>query len=180
MIKCSVFCGASVDGFIAGESGNIEWLHRPEYETSEAFGLTYDGFIASVDTVVIGRHTFEKVLGFDGWPYKIPVVVLSSTLRQLPENLEGKARLLSAPPKEIVEQLSAEGKRHLYVDGGITIQKFLKARLIDEITITLLPTVLGAGIPLFGSVGVERRLKLIETASAKNGFVQVRYSVEKA
>ena len=82
--------------------------------------------------------------------------------------------------EEIVEQLSAEGKRHLYVDGGITIQRFLKAGLIDEITITLLPTVLGTGIPLFGSVGVERRLKLIETASANNGFVQVRYSVEKA
>ncbi|WP_376795470.1 dihydrofolate reductase family protein [Thermogemmatispora sp.] len=175
-IKCSVYCGASLDGFIAGHGGDIEWLHRPEYDDAGMTGLTYDRFIASVDAIIMGRHTFEKLLTFNAWPYKVPVIVLSTSLKDLPEHVRGKARLMVGSPEEIVRQLASEGHRHLYVDGGITIQRFLRARLIHEITITYLPVLLGEGIPLFGSVGIETRLKLLEAVSYKD-FVQLRYQV---
>jgi dihydrofolate reductase len=179
-IKCSVYCGASLDGFIARPDGDMEWLHRPEYAAAEAPGLTYDEFIASVDAVAMGRRTFEKVLTFRRWPYDVPVVVLSTSLRDLPGQLRSKATLMAGPPGEIVRELANLGRRHLYVDGGNTIQRFLGARLIHEITVTCLPVLLGAGIPLFGSIGVETPLKLVQVTSSSNGFVQVRYRVEHA
>jgi dihydrofolate reductase len=179
-MKCSVYCGASLDGFIAGPGGDIEWLHRPEYSHTEQAGLTYDAFITTVDTIVMGRNTFDIALSFDRWPYQLPVIVLSSRSVDVPDHLRGKVRIKSAHPRDLVAELAAEGARHLYVDGGITIQRFLQARLIHEITVTYLPILLGAGIPLFGSTGVETPLKLIEVTAFQNGFVQVRYSVQNA
>lgn len=179
-VKCSVYIAASVDGFIAGPGGDIEWLLRPEYSAAEMLGLTYDRFIATVDSLVMGRHSFEKVLTFEGWPYEgTPVVVLTSGDLAIPDELRDKVRVMSGTPREIVGRLADEGKRHLYIDGGVTIQRFLQAGLIDEITITQIPILLGDGIPLFGSIGVERPLRLIEAVSSDNGFVQVRYEVEK-
>jgi dihydrofolate reductase len=180
-IKCSVYCGASLDGFIAGPDGDIEWLHRPEYATADATGVSYEAFTSSVDTVVMGRHTFEKVLTFGGdWPYDLPVVVLSTTLEAVPEELRGRVRREAGAPLDVVRTLASDGARHLYVDGGVTIQRFLRARLIHEITVTYLPLLLGAGISLFGSTGVETRLELLQATSGDNGFVQVRYAVTDA
>ena len=173
-IQCSVYCGASVDGFIAGPNGEIDWLHRPEFDTASTTGLVYDEFISSVDAIVMGRGTFETVMSFKTWPYTLPVVVLSSTLRELPGDLRGKARLSGGSPEEIVQQLAAEGHRHLYIDGGQTIQRFLRARLITDITVTYLPILLGVGIPLFGSIGIEAPMKLVQ-ATSKDDIVQVRY-----
>lgn len=179
-IRCSVFCGASLDGFIAGPGGELEWLHRPEYSTPGPPGLSYASFISTVDTLVMGRHTFEKVLTFEEWPYELPVVVLSSTLREVPEHLREQVRVTSSSPGEVVRELAREGRQHLYVDGGITIQRFLQAGLIHEITVTWLPILLGAGIPLFGSLGVESPLRLLQVTSSENGMVQLRYRVEGA
>jgi dihydrofolate reductase len=175
-----VFCGASLDGFIAGFKGEIEWLDRPEYASSAPPGLSYEDFIASVDTLVMGRNTFDKVLTFNQWPYEIPVVVLTTRPLEVPDHLRGKARPIALPPRDLVAQLASDGKRHLYVDGGLTIQSFLKERLIHEITVTYLPVLLGAGISLFGTTGVESLLTLLDVNSAGNGFVQVRYRVENA
>ena len=174
--KCSVYCGASLDGFIAGLGGDIEWLHRPEFADASVTGVTYDQFIASVDAIVMGRHTFEKLLTFNVWPYKLPVVVLATSLRDLPEHVRGKARLMAGSPEEVVQRLASEGRRHLYVDGGTTIQRFIRARLINEITVTYLPVLLGGGIPLFGSIGAETRLKLLGAVS-HNDIVQLRYQL---
>ncbi len=179
-IKCSIYCGASLDGFIARPDGDIEWLHRPEYATAEATGLTYEEFISSVDALVMGRHTFEKVLTFRDWPYEVPVVVLSTTLQDLPDHLQGKVTLKAGSPKDIVQELANHGYQHLYIDGGVTIQRFLQERLIHEITVTFLPILLGAGISLFGAINVEMPLKLLQATSSSNGFVQVRYRVENA
>lgn len=179
-VRCSVYCGASLDGFIARADGDIEWLHRPEYSTSEKAGLSYEAFICTVDTLVMGRNTFEKVLTFKEWPYEIPVVVLSTRTLDVPRHLREKVRLKASSPQELVDQLASEGRRHLYVDGGITIQRFLQARLIHEITVTYIPVLLGGGISLFGSTGIETPLKLLEATPFSNGFVQVRYKVENA
>ena len=177
-IKCSVYIAASVDGFIARPDGDVDWLHRPEYAAPDAGDYGYAEFIASVDTLVMGRNSFEKVLSFSEWPYgKMPVAVLSSAEPVIPEEIQDRVTVLNAPPEEVVAHLSTMGRQHLYIDGGVTIQRFLRARLIDEMTVTRIPVLLGEGIPLFGSLGSELQLKHIATNSYENGFVQSRYLV---
>lgn len=166
----------SVDGFIAGSGDDLEWLHRPEYTSSDNLGLDYATFTATVDTLVMGRNTFEKVAGFTPWPYEgWSVVVLTSKQLEVPEHLKGKVRFDQGEPAEIVSWLEAEGKQHLYIDGGVTVQQFLRAGLITEITLTYLPILLGEGIALFGSFGRETSLKHVETTLSSNGVVQSRY-----
>lgn len=175
-ITCSVYIAASVDGFIARLDGDIEWLHKSEYASTDKLGLSYDEFIAAVDVIVMGRNSFEKVLTFQSWPYEqTPVVVLSSRQVVIPDHLHEKVTIENRSPKELVSRLACQGKKHVYVDGGITLQRFLQARLIDEITVTQIPVLLGSGIPLFGSIGMEVSLNHLETTSSKNGFVQTRY-----
>ncbi|WP_416885437.1 dihydrofolate reductase family protein [Marinospirillum sp.] len=179
-IQCSVFIAASVDGYIATLDGGIEWLAKPEYNAAPLSGLTYEAFIASVDAIVMGRKTFEKVLSFDAWPYQgIQVVVLSSTDLFIPEQLADAVRHESGRPSDLVARLASMGMQHLYIDGGVTIQGFLKEGLIDEFTITRIPVLLGAGLPLFGGVSPTQQLTLIEAVASGNGFVQERYKVER-
>jgi dihydrofolate reductase len=142
-------------------------------------GLGYDEFIATVDALVMGRNTFEKVLTFGSWPYEgTPVVVLSSTDVAIPAHLGDAVRLESGEPQEVVDRLARAGMRHLYIDGGVTIQRFLEAKLINELTITRIPVLLGAGLPLFGNTGREQKLTLVEAVASDNGFVQERYKVD--
>ncbi len=170
-MKASVFCAASLDGFIARADDSLDWLDP----FTEPHG--YDEFIATVDAIVIGRRTFDIVLGFGGWFYTKPVFVLSSTLKTLRVPEGAACELLSGAPQAIVEKLEARGFHHLYVDGGIVIQQFLHAGLIDRMTITRIPTLLGSGIPLFGPLEREVRLKHITTRSFPSGMVQSEYEV---
>lgn len=174
MKKQSVFIATSLDGFIARSNGDIDWLTEGE-EFSGDFG--YSDFIASIDAVVIGRHTFEKVLSFGKWPYNLHVAVLSSRTLKIPDRLQQKISHLSGSPAEIVSQLAGEGYEHLYIDGGKTIQQFLRAGLIQEMTITQIPILIGDGIPLFGPVEKDITLDHIATKTYDNGLVQSRYAV---
>lgn len=177
-IKCSVYVATSVDGFIAREDGDIDWLHNPAYAVADGGDLGYGEFINSVDVMVMGSASFEKVLSFGEWPYEeTPVIVLSRRDLVIPSPLYGKIRVENLVPCELVSQLEREGARHLYIDGGKTIQGFMKAGLIHEITITQIPIILGRGIPLFGSLGVERSLLHQATKSFSNGFVQTTHQV---
>ncbi|MFQ6676031.1 MAG: dihydrofolate reductase family protein [Fidelibacterota bacterium] len=113
-------------------------------------GLSYDDFISTVDALVMGRNTFDKVLSFGRWPYEgIPVVVLSSRELDIPPHLKGAARAESGTPAELVSMLESEGRQHLYIDGGVTIQRFLQAGLIHEITITRIPVTARSRYPPF-------------------------------
>ncbi|NWN63066.1 dihydrofolate reductase family protein [Pseudomonas allii] len=177
-IKCSVFIAASVDGFIARPDGDIDWLHRPEYETAELNGVTYEGFMATVDALVMGRKTLEKVLSFPEWPYEgTPVIVLSRQHLEIPAHLEGKVEVMAGDVTTLVTTLAERGVKHLYIDGGQTIQAFLEAGLVNELIITRIPVLLGQGIPLFSQIGRELELRHIGTHESDNGFVQSRYQV---
>ena len=169
----SVFIATSLDGFIARRDGALDWLPAGG---GEPHG--YEEFIATVDAIVIGRKTFETVLTFDAWPYGTkPVVVLSSTPGALAAPAGAVCEFMSGSPAEIVEQLSGRGLTHLYVDGGITIQRFLDAGLIQRLTITRIPVLLGDGIPLFGRLRHDIRLEHVGTRAFPSGMVQSEYII---
>jgi dihydrofolate reductase len=171
-VKASVFIAASLDGFIARANDDLDWLPQGG---GEPHG--YDEFIATVDALVIGRRSFEKVLTFDTWPYdKKPVVVLS-TRALAPAPPGAVVERMSGAPAEIVSQLAARGVGHIYVDGGITIQRFLQARLIQRLIITRIPVLLGDGIPLFGALQGDIVLKHVRTRQYPSGLVQSEYVV---
>jgi dihydrofolate reductase len=169
----SIFVGTSVDGFIARPNGDLDFL--PE-GGGEPHG--YDEFMASVDVIVIGRKTFEKVLTFGSWPYGGKrVVVLSSRPVDLSATGGGLVERMAGPPAEIVSRLAASGAHHLYVDGGITIQGFLRAGLVQRLVITRVPVLIGDGIPLFGSLPHDIRLRHVMTRHYPSGLVQSEYHV---
>jgi len=177
-MTASVFVGTSVDGFIARKNGDLDWLPAGG---GEPHG--YDEFIATVDTIVIGRKTFETVLSFEAWPYgRKRVVVLSSQPVDLSTAAArgGVVEQMGGSPAEIVANLAASGAQHLYVDGGITIQRFLRAKLIDRLIITRIPVLIGDGIPLFGSLPQDIRLRHVVTRSYPSGLVQSEYGVGAA
>jgi dihydrofolate reductase len=174
-MQTSVFIGISLDGFIARPDGAIDWL----VGAGEPGDFGYHEFFASVDALVMGRNTYELVLTFDPWPYgEKPVYVL--TTRPLPEPTKGPDVVgLRGEPAEVMKQLEARGVRHAYVDGGVTIQRFLRAGLIDRMTISRLPVLIGEGIPLFGPTGRDIRLTHVATKTYDGGMVQSVYDVVK-
>jgi dihydrofolate reductase len=173
-MKVSVYIAASLDGFIARENGDIAWLDDPRYAApGEDFG--YAAFNADVDALVMGRATYEKVLTFGPWPFEgRRVIVLSQTLPVSPEQ---KCEVSRLQPDELVEKLRGEGCRKIYLDGGKTIQSFLRARLVSDLTVTRIPVLLGSGLPLFGATETDIPLKHLSTQTWPNGFVQSHYEV---
>lgn len=172
-MTASVFIGVSVDGFIARPNGDLDFL--PE-GGGEPHG--YNEFIASVDAIVIGRATFEKVLTLGPWHYGSKrVVILSSHPVDLSAARGGVVEQMGGPPAEIVSKLAASGAHHLYVDGGITIQRFLRAGVIQRLIITRVPVLIGEGIPLFGSLPQDIPLRHVTTRHYPSGLVQSEYQV---
>jgi dihydrofolate reductase len=170
-MRASVFIATSLDGFIAREDGALDWLPT---DGGEPHG--YDEFIATVDAIVIGRNTFETVLNFEAWPYGTkPVVVLSTKPKALRAPEGAVCDMMAGTPAQVVERLSARGFEHLYVDGGLTIQGFLEAGLIQRLIITRIPVLLGRGIPLFGPLSRDVRLEHVSTRSYPSGMVQSEY-----
>ena len=176
--ECSIFVGISLDGFIARPNGDLDWLMGEGGGDSAEYG--YNEFIAGIDAIVMGRKTFEKVLTFDKWYYGNKRVVV---LSHHPLNLSvaqargGVIEQMAGSPAEIVAKLGASGARRLYVDGGITIQEFLRAGVIHRLIISRLPVLIGEGIPLFGSLSHDIRLIHVTTRTFPGGMVQSEYHV---
>ncbi len=172
-MKASVFVGTSVDGFIARLDGALDFLPPGG---GEPHG--YDEFMETVDALIIGRKTFDTVLAFDSWPYgKKPVFVLSSSaLASAPAG--AVVERMSGEPTEILSRLEARGIQQVYVDGGITIQRFLGAGLIQRLVITRVPVLIGEGVPLFGTLPRDVRLHHVATRSYASGLVQSEYEVK--
>ena len=174
-MSASVFVGTSLDGFIARPDGTFDFLPA---DGGEPHG--FEEFMASVDSIVMGRNTFETVMGMDGWFYGTKrIAVLSSSALDLSAARARGAVVeqMSGPPADIVARLAASGAQHLYVDGGDTVQRFLRAGLIDRFVITRVPVVIGEGIPLFGKVPHDVKLRHVTTRAFPSGLVQSEYEV---
>ena len=169
--KNKVFIATSLDGYIADKSGGIDWLHSVPNPNNIDMG--YAEFISQIDALVMGRTTFETVCGFDmDWPYQKPVFVLSNSMADIPKGYKDKAELVKGTIPQIIESIHEKGFYKLYIDGGRTIQSFLKENLIDEMTITIIPTLLGGGIPLFSELPSRVDFKCVDSKIYLDKVVQ--------
>ena len=169
-----VYCATSLDGYIARPDGGIDWLNEPDEPEDEDYG--WGGFFADIDAIVMGRATFELVVGFGEWHYEDrPLTVLSTTMTEVPERFRDKATISALPPRELLEQLAGQGRTRVYVDGGKTVQSFLREDLIDELIVTRLPILIGQGIPLFGSLDGDLRWEHVTTTTLVRGLVKSHY-----
>ena len=170
-LVASAFLATSVDGFIAREDGGLDWL----VGRGEALGDTgYDAFFASIDAMVMGRGTYDVVKNFEEYPYAGKrMLLLSSTL----ESTEWPDATVHRSLDDVLETLEREGITRVYVDGGETVSMFLREGLLDQITISVAPVLIGRGIPLFGQFESDIALELTETRDLGSGFTQSTYRV---
>ena len=175
---CSVFIATSLDGYIARDNGSIDWLNKANESVTPGEDCGYSKFMADVDALVMGRNTFEQVLTYDSWPYgSTPVVVMSHREISLPTHLPPSVSVSSEKPNALVARLTEKGAKKIYVDGGLTIQSFLAAGLIGDITLTVIPILIGSGKPLFGTLLADVHLAHESSTAFEFGFVQNRYRV---
>lgn len=174
--KNRVYIATSIDGYIADNKGKIDWLDT--IPNTDSIDMGYNAFMENTDALVMGKNTFKTVLGFGiEWPYEKPVFVVSTAPMDIPKDLNNKVFNVTGSVHEILEHIHQQGFHNLYIDGGITIQNFLKHDLIDEMIITIIPVLLGGGIPLFSAM--DNRLnfkcthsKLFLGSIAQNHFVR--------
>ena len=170
----SVFIATSLDGYIADQNGGLEWLDAIPFP--EGMDMGYQAFYNSIDALVMGRITFETVCGFDvPWPYEKPVFVLSNSLDEVPETYRDKAEVIAGEPEEVLRMLHEKGYYRLYIDGGATIQRFLKADRIDRMIITTMPVLLGGGPRLFGTVPNSLKWKCEHSEVFLQDIIQTHY-----
>lgn len=170
-----VFIATSLDGFIATPEHGLGWLDQLPNPDDDDYG--FDEFMEATDALLMGRRTFEVIKGFRPWPYDRPVFVASSalTLADLPDDLAGSVHVVTGSPAEMVTELHRMGHQTLYIDGGSLITSFVAAGLIDEMTISRLPVVLGGGIPLFGPIVATSWWDHTETTAFASGIVASTY-----
>ncbi len=184
-MEFSVFIATSADGYIATTDGDVEWLHEagnPDADMGDNSDMGFGIYIDSVDSMIMGRKCMEMISSFnltpDQWPYgSTKIFVLSNSVLEAPENLRGKVEMYSGDILGLVSRLEDEGFKHAYVDGGATITSFLNLGLINEMTISIAPILLGEGIPLFGKINKNIRLTNSRAAAFPNEFLQTKYRV---
>lgn len=169
-----VFIATSIDGYIADKEGGLDWLHS--VPNTDSIDMGFAALMEQVDALVMGRNTLDMVLSFDvDWPYSKPVFVLSNTMTEVPEGYQDKVFLLKGELTEVVAELNKQGYQDLYIDGGVTIQNFLAQDLIDQMTITTIPLLLGGGVKLFGELETMQSFKLVESKVYLETIVQNHY-----
>ncbi|MBT4408802.1 MAG: dihydrofolate reductase [Bacteroidetes bacterium] len=169
-----VFIAKSLDGYISDKNGGVDWLYS--IPNPDNIDMGYSKFSEQIDAIVMGRLTFETVCGFDiEWPYKVPVFVLSRTLESIPTDYKDNAELTKGSLSEVLAIIHTKGHLRLYIDGGSTIQSFLKEDLIDDMTITTMPILLGGGAPLFSELPKELKFEHVASEVYLNEIVQDHY-----
>lgn len=184
-MKCSVFIATSVDGFIAKQDGSVDWLHsagNQAVDMGDHANMGMAEYLATIDCMIMGRKCMEVISSFnltpEQWPYgDIKIYALSNSLYEAPDNLKDKVEMYSGNINDLIARLELDGFKHAYIDGGATIQAFLNLKLINEMTITRAPILLGEGIPLFGKTFKEINLTDAQAKAFPNDFIQVKYKV---
>ena len=176
MLTGHIYMATSLDGFVARNDHSLDWLMKQKTEGED---LGFDDFMASVDGLIMGSGSFKTVLAFESWPYQKPVIVMSHSLveEDIPVELKDKVRLTQLSPQELMLSLEKEGWRRAYVDGGKLVQSFIRSGLIQDMTITFIPILIGEGVRLFGPVDNDIDLELIKSESFGSGLVQNYYKI---
>lgn len=178
--KVSIFIAMSLDGFIATTNGSIDWLDKSNLKVHVGEDFGYTTFLESTDNFIIGRNIYQTVLKFDNWPYKEKrIIVLTRSKIIIPTKLTIIVTIFNNNLKELLKRLTDQGYKHIYVDGGITIQNFLSLGLIDELTITIIPLLIGKGKSLFGSLPTDINLMHSKTTTYDFGYVQLKYFIQR-
>ena len=178
LARAHVFIATSADGFIAREDGRIDWLMQRHQSAPPGEDFGYAAFTARMQALLMGRGSFESVLGFPEWPYAdMPVWVASRRPLVLPQALQGRVSVSAEAPRVLLATLHAAGVRDLYLDGGQLVQAFLREGLVASLTVTLIPVLLGAGRRLWGPLPGDVALALTDSRRWDNGFVQQRWDV---
>ena len=180
-MKASAFVAASLDGYIARRDGNLDWLFSAAPAGADATDdYGYREFMDTVDTIIMGRNTYEKVRSFGAWPYHgKQVVVLTTRPLDIPAELRGSVRTAAGSPAEVMADIAAAGGSHAYVDGGQTIQRFLDAGILERLIVSTVPVLIGDGIPLFGPTRADIRLAHVRTRTYPTGLVQNEYAISR-
>jgi len=179
-MKVSAFIGISLDGFIARIDGTIDWLTKNDDKVSLGEDFGFGSFLSSVDLIVMGRTTFEQVITFGSWPYHDKkILVLASRPVNIPQKLLNSVEIATAPPKQLFDELSSKSVSHVYVDGGKVIQSFLSEGLINELTVTIVPILIGSGRSFSTRITKDVSLVNSKTTVYEFGAVQIKYVVGK-
>ena len=166
----SVYLATSIDGFIAREDGDVAWLDRVDAEGQD-YG--YAAFMATVDAMLIGRGTYDVVMGFGAWPYEGKRV---GVLTHRPLSSDHGEEAVTGALGPVLAGWAAEGVRRVYLDGGVTVRQGLAEGVVDDLTLSVIPVILGRGIPLFGAGVPESDWRLTSSEGFPSGLVQLRYA----
>ena len=185
-MKCSVFIATSLDGFIAKLDGNVDWLHtsgKQDAQMGPNSDMGWSDYIKSVDCMIMGRKCMDMInsmnLTEQEWPYgNIKIMVLSNTIKEVPTGLQGKIEMYSGELNALINTLEKAGHQHAYIDGGTSIQGFLNIQLINEMTITRVPILLGEGISLFGKTQQDILLHNCSATAFANDYIQETFEVK--
>lgn len=171
--KISVYIATSIDGYIARSDGSLDWLDQVG-GFDEDYG--FKNLLDSIDAVILGRKTYEIASSVVDWPYKGKrTVILSNTLK----TVRNDAELFRGDITQLVSQLNSDGIKHAWIDGGATISQFLDLQMVDSMTLSIIPVILGNGIPLFNVIGKELPCSLVSSQSYPSGLVQIIYEIAK-
>jgi dihydrofolate reductase len=172
-----VFLATSLDGFVARKNHSLDWLDKANQSFPKGEDGGYGAFIKDLDGIIMGRGSFNTILGFGFWPYSIPVIVLSSSLSatDIPNEYKHKVQISRSTPNEIMAEVAELGWKRAYIDGGALIQSFIREGLVKDITLTIIPVLLGSGISLFGSIEKDIELELISSKQFHAGIIQNSY-----
>ncbi len=173
--KLILYIACSLDGYIAAKNDNIDFLNTVAVE-GEDYG--YGEFINSVDTVIVGRKTYDKVLSIG---YDFPHADKESyIITRTKKDSIGNIHFYNGSIKELVENLKTKPGMNIFCDGGAEIVNLLlKEQLFDELYISIIPCLLGSGTKLFNEINIESSLKLVDSRAYKSGLVQLHYIFEK-
>ncbi len=173
--RVSVFLGVSLDQRLARPDGSVAWLEQ--FHDASVGDYGFAAFFASVDVLVMGRATFDTVLGFPEWPYGDKRLVVFSHRAFAPPRVSVERAEGTLLP--VLERLHGEGVRHAYLDGGQLVQQGLREGVVDALTLSVVPLLLGSGRPLFGDGLPETAFRLEAVEHFKTGLVQLRYSAKR-